>query len=360
MNAKLLILFWFLYFLVSSCKENNALNFENNIDSSSSNFALILCEGLWGYNNSIVSKLNLLNFNLIKDFTSNENPNFKIGDLGNDIVLKGDTFFVVVTTSKAVEFFDVKSGKLLGYITFEGNSAPRRLALINDSLFAVTDLYQDCIHIVNYRTKNIVKQIKVGPAPEFVVYFEGKLYVANSGYGDFRANEPKAGTLSVIDVNTLVEERVVHVGPNPIEIVIDGRKKLMFVSYNNLPSFKDSIGGIVIFDLNSLSKVNEYKTFARSFFLVEGSSSLFFISNNKVLKLNYYLNKIDTILINPDTRENWYSVAFDWKDGHLFVGNARNYAVEGEILIYKLTENNTEFIKKMSVGVNPSKIVLKR
>lgn len=360
MNAKLLILFWFLYFLFSSCNENNALNFENNSDSTSSNFALILCEGLWGYNNSIVSKLNLLNFNLVKDFTSNENPNFKIGDLGNDIVIKGDTFFVVVTTSKVVEFFDVKSGRLLGYITFEGNSAPRRLALINDSLFAVTDLYQDCIHIVNYRTKKIIRQIKVGPAPEFVAYFDGKLYVTNSGYGDFRANEPKAGTLSVINVSTMEEERVLPVGPNPIEIIIDERRKLMFVSFNHLPSFKDSVGGIVVFDLNSLSKVNEYRTFARSLFLVGASSSLFFISNDKVLRLTYNLNQVDTILINPDTRENWYSVAFDWKDEYLIIGNARNYTVEGEVLIYRLTQKNTELIQRLSVGVNPSKIVLKR
>ncbi|MFN3269145.1 MAG: hypothetical protein ACK42G_01025, partial [Candidatus Kapaibacteriota bacterium] len=124
MNTNLKIYFLFLILTIFSCRENTNSNDISIPDTTNSNFALILCEGLWGYNNSTVSKLNLITFDVQNDFTSIVNKNFKIGDIGNDIALKGDTFFVVATTSKALEYFDVRDGKLLGYFAFEGNSAP--------------------------------------------------------------------------------------------------------------------------------------------------------------------------------------------------------------------------------------------
>jgi hypothetical protein len=358
MNTKIVISFVLAILLLSSCKEDSGTS-ANLPDTTASNFALVLCEGLWGYNNSTVTKLNLLNFNVINDFTAITNPNFKIGDLGNDIAIRGDTFFVVVTTSKAIELFDIRTGRLLGYITFEGNSAPRRLDFINDSLLAVTDLYQDCVYIVNFRAKRVEKKIPVGPAPEFVVHFNGKLFVTNSGYGDFRANEPKAGTLSVVDLNKMAEVSNIWIGPNPIEIALDRKRNLMFVSYNHLPSFKDSVGGIVVLNPITLERIAEFKTPVRSMHLVDEDGSLFFVGDRNVSRLFFASNKIDTILVNNDSKENWYSVAFDTKNKNILIGNARNYTIDGEVLIFSLKQQNTEFLAKVSVGVNPSKTVIK-
>ncbi|MCX7909896.1 MAG: hypothetical protein N2560_10345, partial [Ignavibacteria bacterium] len=242
MKAKLIIYFIFWIFFIYSCTENVNVSVPTQ-DTTSANFALILCEGLWGYNNSSVSKLNLFTYDVINDFTFFANPNFKIGDTGNDIALKGDTFFVVVTTSKVLEIFNSKTGKLIDYITFQEGSAPRHIAIINDTLVAVTDLFKDCVYLVNIVSKNIVNTILVGPAPEFVEFYDGKLFVVNSGYGDYRAKEPKAGTLSVVDIKLGKEIQNVFIAPNPIEVLIDRLRKRLFVSYNHLPSLKDSIGG---------------------------------------------------------------------------------------------------------------------
>jgi len=359
MNTKITIAALIAILLCSSCKDNSKSVNWNPTDTTGSNFALILCEGLWGYNNSTICKLNLLNFSIIRDFTSIANPNFKIGDLGNDIAIKGDTFFVVVTTSKVIEFFDVRTGKLLGYITFEGNSAPRRMDFINDSLLAVSDLYQDCVYIVNFRTKRVVNKIQVGPAPEFVVHFDGKLFISNSGYGDFRANEPKAGTLSVVNLSKMAEVKNIWIGPNPIEIVFDRKRNLMFVSYNHLPSNKDSVGGIVVLNPVTLERIREFKTPVRSMYLAEDDGSLFFIAERNVSRLFFESNTIDTVLINNDPKENWYSVAYDFMNKNILIGNARNYTIEGEILIFKLMQQNVIFLTKASVGVNPSEIIIK-
>lgn len=358
MNAKLTI-YLVCFFILASCNDNKLPVETSDLDTTSKNIALILCEGLWGYNNTTVSKLNLNTLAIINDFTSLFNPNFKIGDTGNDIAIKGDTFFVVVTTSKVLEYFDVKTGKLLGYITFEGNAAPRHLAIINDSTYAVTDLYKDCVYFVNLNKKKIEKTILVGPAPEFIEYYNGKLFVANSGYGDYRAKEPKAGTLSVVDVASGEEIQNVKLFPNPIEVLIDPDRERAFVSYNHLPSLKDSIGGIVMLDLNTLQIRKHWKLSSRSIKLIESTGELIFISSNKIARLNPNSEEITVLVDNPNPNEIWYSVAFDTKRNLLLIGNAKNYVVEGELIIYELVDNSFTLKKKLPVGVNPAEILIK-
>ncbi len=360
MNTNLKIYFLFLILAIFSCRENTNSNDISIPDTTNSNFALILCEGLWGYNNSTVSKLNLIKFDVQNDFTSIVNKNFKIGDIGNDIALKGDTFFVVATTSKALEYFDVQDGKLLGYFAFEGNSAPRHLAVINDSIVSITDLYKDCVYILNISSKKIEKTILVGPAPEFVEYFNGQLYVANSGYGDYRASEPKAGTLSIVDVNAGKEVANLFVAPNPIEIAIDGNRHRLFVSYNHLPSLKDSVGGIVLFDLLTLQRVKEWKfPFPRSLQIENETGKLFFLSGERVWSLNVDNNELEELIVNPKPSEIWYSICVDTKNKYILVGNAKNYTVEGEVIIFDWNDKNATFKHKVTVGVNPSQILIK-
>jgi hypothetical protein len=358
MIAFLRLLSLVLAVLFFGCENPEPINNNNNKDTSKTNIALVLCEGLYGYDNTTVSKINLLDFSVINDFTSSENPNFRIGDTGNDIIVKGDTFFVVVTTSKAVEYFDLRDGKLLGYVKFEGNYGPRRIAFISDTLALVTDLYADCLHILNISSNKIVGKIQVGPAPEFLAIYKDKAFVANSGYGDFRANEPKAGTFSVVNLKNFQEEKTISVGPNPIEVIVCDDVGSIFVSYNHLPSlWKDSVGGIVEFDLNTLERKREWKSFApRSLFWAKSEKALYFISNDLIKKIEYNSGKLDTVLVNSKPTEVWYSLALDEYNGLLMIGNAKNYTVEGEVSIYSNKESKA-FITTIKVGVNPNKIL---
>lgn len=358
MNIKLIIYFLLFVGFILSCKENSQNVQVSETDTTSTDIALILCEGLWGYNNSTISKLNLKTFQIFNDFTSFTNKNFKIGDTANDILIKGDTFFVVVTTSKALEYFDLKTGKLLGYITLEGNSAPRHIAIINDTLVAITDLYLDCVYFVNLLNRKIENTVPVGPAPEYVECFGNKLFVANSGYGDYRAKEPKASTISIIDIALRKEVESIRVSPNPIEILIDKRRSLLYVSYNHLPSLKDSIGGIIMFELNTLKKLNEWKVRSRSMTIDEISGDIYFVTDSGISLLRPFSGIIDNVVSNNSKFDNWYSVAYDRKRNMLLVGNAKNYSIEGEVIIFGLDAVQPYIKLRLTVGVNPSEIIL--
>ncbi|MGQ9819638.1 MAG: YncE family protein [Candidatus Kapaibacteriales bacterium] len=346
-----------VFFLFSCSNETTTSIFP--IDTTRQNIALVLCEGLWGFDNATLSKVNLNNFTVINDFLGKANPNFKIGDIGNDLVVKGDTFFVVVTTSKAIEYFQLSSGKLLGFITLDGNSAPRKLAFLNDSICVVTDLYQDCVHLVNIRSNKVVSKITVGPAPEAVVIVGSIGYVVNSGYGDYRANEPKAGTISVLDFTKGFEVKNIWVGPNPVEAVLVKDLNWLIVGYYHLPSLfvKDSIGGIVAFNLESMTKVWEIRANPRSLYYDSFSQTLFYLNDGKLCSIDFTTKKEKVLLINPNKSENWYSLAVDSKRKLVMIGNAMNYIIEGSILIYDFSDSLT-FLKNISVGVNPNKIIV--
>ncbi len=338
------------------CSNPDTVSDNSNKDTSKTNIAFVLCEGLYGYDNSTISKINLQDFSVINNFTGLENPNFRIGDTGNDIVVKGDTFFVVVTTSKAVEYFDVRTGKLLGYVTFDGNSGPRRIAFVNDTLALVSDFYADCLHILNIKQNKVIGKIQVGPAPEFVAIYRDKAFVANSGFGDLRANEPKAGTLSVINLQNFQEEKNIWVGPNPIEVLVCDDVGSIFVSYNHLPSLKDSVGGIVEFDINTLERKREWRGFARSLFWASSENAIYFLSNELVDKINLSNRKLDTVITNPKPEEIWYSLSVDEYNHYLLIGNAKNYTIEGEVMVYS-NKGQIALIKNIKVGVNPNKIL---
>ncbi|MFN3307494.1 MAG: hypothetical protein ACK42Z_09970, partial [Candidatus Kapaibacteriota bacterium] len=68
---------------------------------------------------------------------------------------------------------------------------------------------------------------------------------------------------------------------------------------------------------------------------------------------------LSEIVKNKSKFENWYSVAYDWKRNILLVGNAKNYAIEGEVLLFGLDKADPYLKSKLPVGINPSEIFLK-
>jgi hypothetical protein len=49
----------------------------------------------------------------------------------------------------------------------------------------------------------------------------------------------------------------------------------------------------------------------------------------------------------------WYSIGVSPTRQKLYIGNARSYVTNGEVLIYR---TNGEFLKAVEVGVNPGEI----
>lgn len=356
MKSLWILLAFSILIFVSCIKEPTEPVYNHTVQSSVSG-AYILCEGLWGMDNASLDRI-LIDSNTIENnIYEKVNPGLRLGDLANDAVIFKNRLLIAVTTSKTIESIDLKTGLSLGRLILSGNRAPRKIAVINEDIAAVTDLYGHSIALFNPKTLNLlIDKIPSGPAPEGIAVHDGIMFVVNSGFGDYLANAPKAGSITLIETSNFTELNTVYVAPNPIEILINEKYNTLYVSYNNLPSKKDSVGGIIEFDLSSLSNIRSIKTNVRSMQFSGSKDTLFYISTEGIDMIDLSKKfESKNIIRNHSTNEIWYSLGIA-PNGDYWIGNAKNYQVQGEIIIYDKSDYKTPK-RKFKTGVNPTKII---
>lgn len=337
---------------------------ENSDFITGENGVFILCEGLWGSDNATISRFDFSNGIIINQYFRKANPELRIGDTASDLEIKGDTAFVSVSTSSTIEVFSKINGKSIGRIFLPQNSMPRDIVIINDTIGYVTLLFKNQIAKFNPKTLTYSGEtIDVGPFPEGATRLGNYLYVANSGYGDFFHYAPKAGSLSVVDINNSKEFKSIFCGKNLIEVVANAKYNRIYAAYYNLPSLPDSLGGIVEIDAATHQITRHWRTRPTDITLSPSMDTLYFLQGNTdaisgvfFIPLNKTSAQIEQKIINKNPNSIWYSLAISPDASLVLVGNAKRFTSNGELLIFK---NNFDSIpiKTYPVGVNPNKIV---
>ncbi len=348
----------FSLLLANSCVDQPAEPSSNKKLGAINSGALITCEGIWGMDNASLDIFDLESGAMTNKYFAKSNPGYILGDLAQSVAIKGDTAFIAVTTSNTVEALLVSSGKSLGRIKFAKNNALREICVANDSLAFVTDLYAHSVHLFNPKTfANYDKSIAVGPAPEEIIKADNKIFVANSGYGDYLADKPLAGYISVIDINTLTIIDNIYCGPNAISLAADKANHKIYAAYRNLPSKKDSLGGIVEYDARTLGRLREWRLGGGNLCIDFADKILYALNEEGIWAINVSDNEAAAVLIlaNETAEQYWYSFAIDSDNDLLYIGNAMNYQVEGELLIYSL-EASPKLLRAFTTGINPGDI----
>ncbi len=359
-NKVFVLMAFALLGLLNSCSDTPVDNPEPT-DSLGVKAAYILCEGTWGGNNSTLSRYDFTYGKVIGNYYSYANNGLVLGDLANSMVIYGNYGYIAVSTSKTVEAVDMKTGKSAGRLVLDGDRQPRRIVIVNDSTGYVTDLNQSSVIKFNTKTMSIIDEIKVGPAPEGIAYHDGRLFVANSGYGDLKANEPDAGTVYVIDETTLQLEKKLTPGPNVIDVVVNAKNNRLYAKYHHLYSKPDSLGGIVEYDLSSLEALHDWRdSYGSSAKTMEFSSTgdtLFYVNSKGIGIIDIEASTMNKeYLTNTSTGNTWYSLAISPFDGTLWIGNAKNFMSAGEVLVYSLSPSPA-FKFSFTTGIVPNTIV---
>ncbi|MCC6673454.1 MAG: bifunctional YncE family protein/alkaline phosphatase family protein [Planctomycetes bacterium] len=132
----------------------------------------------------------------------------------------------------------------------KGESAPGGIALDGNLLYVALSR-NNSLGVVDLAQGKLVREIPVGVAP-FGVVLDGKLaYVSNRGgrhprpgepsdpssgtptLVDERTNASASGTVSVVDLEQGREARQIEVGLHPCGMVLDGKRRLLFVANAN-------------------------------------------------------------------------------------------------------------------------------
>ncbi|MEN3027254.1 MAG: hypothetical protein ABDH31_06055 [Chlorobiota bacterium] len=318
----------------------------------------VLCEGLWGHNNATLARIELPSGRVIPDVLAGTGQ--ILGDVANHMQLLGDTLYVVVSGARSIECFRASTAEWLGRIRLQLNEYPRFLCIVNDTLGLVTDLYRDGVTAIHLRhLRELPVAYTVGPAPEGIAAYGDLVFVANSGYGDYRANEPLAGTVSVLSLSRGSTVATLPVGPNTVSVTVNPRYRRLYALYLHLPSKwpQDSLGGIVEYELPSLRRLREWRAPISGYDVAwtPSQDTLLFLTADGV----WGVSVTDTsqapfrLVSNPQPRYNaWYTLAVD-AAGRLWIGNARTYTVAGEVLCINPVMADTQ---RFPVGVNPGTI----
>lgn len=314
----------------------------------------VVCEGLWRQNNSVLSWIGL-DGTVVRDVVSAVNTSMDLGDTASDIVVRGDTIFIAVSTSRSIELFRKSTGAWIGRISAPQGAEPYRMALADDSTIFVTNLTDDSMTEVDIRNGRLrVERVSVGPAPEGIAVVRNRIFVANSGYGDLRSSETGAGTVDVYARSDLSRVRRIEALPNAAAVVADADRNRVWVSYRNLPSRKDEVGGVALLDASSFEILRRWSVDApRGLSLDPRSGDAFVLHSLGVSRLRGTSDTMLTVIRHRSGSGSdvWYSLTYQSTTGTLWIGNARSYVTDGEVLAYDTTGKR---LLTAPVGLNPT------
>ncbi len=341
-----------LVILVSGCVSDPGKSEQNDLTGDFSHGILIVNEGLWRQDNSTLTYHNPQTEKVVQDYFGKRNPGLRIGDTGNDIVVRNDRAYIVVSTSRTVEILDLPSGTSAGRVVFPGVGELRYMTIVDDTTAFVTTRDDDIIRF-NPASQTVGEHMAVGPSPEGIAYAAGKIFVANSALGALRQEEPKANTVSVIDVSAGIEIAAPEFGHNPW--TLHYHPSLGMVYLLSRPLYPDSVGALVEIDPVTVTETRRWEIINSGPAEMAFNNSeriAYVLGSEGVLKID--LNKSrDIPALIASARSNNTRAFFDIgisPAGDIYVSDARLYTTPGSVLVFT---PEGRFIRRFQSGLNP-------
>lgn len=310
----------------------------------------IVNEGNFGRGNASLSYYDLGSNHAYADVFGAVNGR-ALGDVANEMVIRGGRGYVVVNNSQKIEVVDLATNLLVGTIATGAGSSPYDIAFINDSLALVTDLYGNQLLKVNLATLSVTGSMAVGDNPEGIAILNGKAFVANSGFGYGR-------TLSVVDIASMATLKRLTVADNPVSVLATPAGMVYVVCGGSYGDFNDltddTPSKIMVVDPASLTVVDSI--------LIGGHASRMAIGSDGI----GYVPK-EAEVIRVDTRSNtvtgrfvagsFYGVGVESVSGDVYLADPKSYIQPGEVVVFSSTGiERTRF----TAGVVPGSFAFKR
>ena len=201
----------------------------------------MLNEGGMGSNNSTLDFLRFSDATYVTGAFRKMNPSAGagLGDVGNDIVVNGDEAWMVINNSGIVEVVSAKDETEIAAIQVP---TPRNIAF--DDKYAYVTSWAGAyanygadysisdyknpkgqVYRINLETKKVDGSIEVGYQPEGIAFYNGTLYVANSGgiASQVAPDYSYDKTVSVIDTKSFKVTKTLDVQVNLKGVYSDGK-----------------------------------------------------------------------------------------------------------------------------------------
>ena len=325
----------------------------------------LLSEGGYGSNNASLTKIAAGGWNVTDNWYSTVNGE-PLGDTGNDITIAGDKIVIAVNGSNILQVCDRATGRSLG----QSELVPgcRRIAADPSGEYVYVTSYSSDGHVAKFKlsTMIVMGTCKTGHEPEGVAYYDGKIYVANTGGNAWAGTHSYESTISVIDASAMQEVKRVDTGMmNLYGGFVQNDLYPRYIMVNASGDYYSNPAGSCIFDCESQSVVAKYDfpaTYVATHdgkFYVLGSSFSY-----ETYAYEYTFKTIDMASGTPAVTDGILSSEFQSSvasmtapyglavapDGEFFVTDAGNYVSKGTLWRFSATGS---LVGKTTVGVCP-------
>ena len=352
--------------LTAACSLEPAAEAEQPDTQHSADRLVILCEGLWGMDNSTISYLD--NGVLTNGWFKQNNPGMHLGDTGNDIIQVNDTLIAISMNWSNIIQYIYPDGRAIAATEDIPNN--RRLATDGKRfLYCTSYAGKGYVAKVDLVTKKIVATCPVGYEPEGIAYYEGKLFVANTGGYSFQEQDHGyESTVSVVDAASMTELRRIDTGC--INLYGQMSQNGQFICINSAGDYYDVKPKAIVMDMSTeqfrvydfpatynCSYGNRFYLIGSEFSYADGGGyrysmhSIDLPSTKDYEGLGRYAFAVETI----KKMQSPYCIYISPHSGHLYVTDARSYATNGYLYDFDPETQSTTKIKLQ--GLNPGHIV---
>ncbi len=256
--------------------------------------------------------------------------NRALSGTANDGLVYGTKLYITNTDENVIEVVNAHTIKSIKQI--ELNSA--RCIVADGKYIYVTSFYGGEVAKIDTTSLEVVAKVKVEANPEGMAILDGKLYVANSGYGI-------GNTVSKIDLAKFQLEENITVATNPAELITDGSRLFVLCSGKYTADFSNYEENPAIYEILADGTTD---SIAEATIATLGNDCIYLINNNYFSTSGITYTKLT---LANDELSTWtltnlpfspYAMAVNPQNGDVYITS--HSSKEGDGYVYADYEGN--------------------
>jgi len=332
-----------LILFLASCKKEEK---KNNLPINEKGF-FIVNEGNYTWGNSSLSFYNETNKTLTNQlfFKKNDVP---LGDVATSMLIIENNAFITINNSGRIYVVDAKSCEYKGKIS--ELVSPRHLLQVSSNEVWVSDLYSTEIIFFNPHSFEKIGYLDIGFTSESLLNNDNEVWLSSWSHNN---------KIIIVDKNSKNIIHTIVTRNQPKKMTEDKNGKIWVLcdggyygsptgheepSFQIIDKITKNIEKTIIFPNKNNALVD--MTFNKTL------DSIFFIHNHI-----YAMGITDSLLPSQPLifaeQRNFYCISITPNNNQLVISDAKNWASDGDILIYN---TNGNLVNTFKVGINPGYI----
>jgi hypothetical protein len=306
----------------------------------------ILNEGNFNWGNASVSWVKRDGTGLISDLFQATNG-FLAGDVAQDLVFMGDTAFLVMNNSAKVIPCTLPLLKAQPAINTGGS--PRYMAVGENGLAVVTDLYGNKLHVLNVHEGRKTGEMQVWGWTEHVA-FDGNGFVVCQRTAPF--SSVPAHALLWVSTDGMNLRDSVQLRQEPVQMILYNQTEPVVLLRADT-SLNDRSMLIRITGESRWDTLHVFESDSRPALLSEAAGKLYWLDRGKVYQ---WENGTVSPVLSLSGLSIPYAMGIDQRSGDIWIADALDYVRSSRVLVYS-AQGSLKF--ELSAGMISNKFMFR-